>query len=170
MIHVIRSATKALWNGPFYVGKLERPISVGEALLKLFETAWRAGVLFIIFWIVVIAAIAMGVGIEALRQPNAKDMTASVRLFDPGCGVEFPITTRVQNRSWFADAKVIHLSVAASRKGSSENLISAPAVDHTALTRPSRSTDLCWQFSDLPLKAGEKVSDLDWSVAVSGVE
>lgn len=37
----------ALWNGPFHVGPLERPVSTGDAILKILETAWRAGLLLI---------------------------------------------------------------------------------------------------------------------------
>ena len=31
----------AIWNGPFDVGKLTQPVSVGDVLLKILEVLWR---------------------------------------------------------------------------------------------------------------------------------
>lgn len=44
---------RLVWNGPFHIGKLSPPVSVGDALLKMLETAWRliltvVGLLFLI--------------------------------------------------------------------------------------------------------------------------
>lgn len=36
---------RLVWNGPFHVGPLASPVSFGDALLKILQTAWRAGVL-----------------------------------------------------------------------------------------------------------------------------
>lgn len=38
----VRAILRAIWNGPFYIGKLTRPVSVGEVLLKILETVWRS--------------------------------------------------------------------------------------------------------------------------------
>ena len=52
------SILRAIWNGPFYAGPLVRPVSVGDAILKLLETIWRASVAII--------ALAAGLGAVAL--------------------------------------------------------------------------------------------------------
>lgn len=31
-----------IWNGPFHIGPLTRPVSVGDVLIKILETLWRA--------------------------------------------------------------------------------------------------------------------------------
>lgn len=36
------SILQSIWNGPFHVGKLAQPISVGDVLLKILEVLWRA--------------------------------------------------------------------------------------------------------------------------------
>ena len=46
---------RAIWNGPFYIGRLERPVTVGEAVMKVLETAWRAAVLIVAAYAAVIA-------------------------------------------------------------------------------------------------------------------
>lgn len=35
------SILQSIWNGPFHVGKLAQPISVGDVLLKILEVMWR---------------------------------------------------------------------------------------------------------------------------------
>jgi hypothetical protein len=35
------SILMAIWNGPFHIGKLTRPVSVGDVLLKFLEVLWR---------------------------------------------------------------------------------------------------------------------------------
>jgi hypothetical protein len=36
------SILRSIWNGPFFVGKLTQPVSVGDVLLKILEVIWRA--------------------------------------------------------------------------------------------------------------------------------
>lgn len=50
-------AVRAVWNGPFHVGKISRPVSVGDALLKLLETLWRAAVAAVAIILTIIATI-----------------------------------------------------------------------------------------------------------------
>jgi len=47
------SIIRSIWNGPFHVGKLAQPISVGDVLLKILEVLWR----------LVISIIALGLSI-----------------------------------------------------------------------------------------------------------
>lgn len=35
------------WRGPFYIGKLQSPISLGDLLAKIFETVWQIVLLFV---------------------------------------------------------------------------------------------------------------------------
>lgn len=47
------SLLQSIWNGPFFVGKLTQPVSVGDVLLKILEVLWRA----------IISIIALGLSI-----------------------------------------------------------------------------------------------------------
>lgn len=38
---------RSIWNGPFYVGKLVQPVSVGDVFLKILEVLWRALVVIV---------------------------------------------------------------------------------------------------------------------------
>lgn len=55
----MRSVLKALWNGPFYIGKLEKPISVAEVMLKFLETVWRGFVLFLAGFVLIVALLGL---------------------------------------------------------------------------------------------------------------
>ena len=44
----LKPAWTRVWNGPFYVGPLVQPISVGSAILKVLEVAWRSLIVFLI--------------------------------------------------------------------------------------------------------------------------
>lgn len=58
----IKGIMRAIWNGPFYIGPLSRPVSVGDVLLKALETLWRA------ILSMVVLLIAGGLGIAAWVQ------------------------------------------------------------------------------------------------------
>lgn len=56
MTSFFRRHWRSVWNGPFYIGPLVQPISLGSALIKVFEVAWRAALISV----GVILAIAIG--------------------------------------------------------------------------------------------------------------
>jgi len=37
----------SVWRGPFYIGKLQSPTSLGDLLAKIFETVWQIVLLFV---------------------------------------------------------------------------------------------------------------------------
>lgn len=43
VVETVKRGLAAMWNGPFYIGPLARPVSVGDVLMKLLETTWRGG-------------------------------------------------------------------------------------------------------------------------------
>ena len=49
---------RIIWDGPFYIGLLTRPISVGDVLIKVLETLWRAAVAVIALVAVLAGAVA----------------------------------------------------------------------------------------------------------------
>lgn len=52
------SILKSIWNGPFYIGKLAQPVSVGDVLLKIMEVLWRGIITIVGLLLGVAAAIA----------------------------------------------------------------------------------------------------------------
>jgi hypothetical protein len=66
-MRVARALIAAVWNGPFYIGKLERPLSLGDVAMKLLETVWRASVLAVCAVAGIVACIAV---VETLPEPK----------------------------------------------------------------------------------------------------
>lgn len=50
---------KTIWNGPFHVGPLTRPVSVGDVFLKVLETVWRSFIVLLSLALVVTGAIVI---------------------------------------------------------------------------------------------------------------
>ena len=78
---------RLIWNGPFHIGKLSPPVSVGDALLKVLETAWR------LFLVAISLLIAIGLSlaawiyvIEPIFFPPLKDQISVKVTFDDGSG------------------------------------------------------------------------------------
>lgn len=65
---------RSIWNGPFFIGKLSQPVSVGDVALKTLEVLWR-GMVAVIALIIAIgaAAVAYVYVIEPVFFPAAKD-------------------------------------------------------------------------------------------------
>ena len=89
---------RAVWNGPFYVGPLTRPISVGDVLMKLLETLWRAAVIMV----AAVAALLAMLWTQDKRASDARDKalrnTTVAASYDPDtCGFARPIKVLVTN-------------------------------------------------------------------------
>jgi len=86
-----RGLMRAVWNGPFYIGPLSRPVSVGDVLLKALETLWRAFVSIV----VLIVAIGLGIAawvliIEPTFFPPLKTQVSAIATYDDGSAVMPP--------------------------------------------------------------------------------
>lgn len=68
------SILQAIWNGPFFVGKLAQPVSVGDVLLKILEVLWRGLIAIVGLMLGTAAAIAGYVYVlTPMFFPPAKD-------------------------------------------------------------------------------------------------
>ena len=91
---------RAVWNGPFYIGELAQPVSVGDVLMKVLETAWRAAV-------IVIVGVGAAVAWLVYRDHKARSEQAALRdqvvisaIMDvKTCGSTRPISVLIHNRS-----------------------------------------------------------------------
>jgi hypothetical protein len=84
-------AVRAVWNGPFHIGKLSRPVSVGDVLLKMLETMWRGAIGLIGVVVSVVAAYALWAEVLSpnLFPPLASRIVAKAS-YDRGKQLESP--------------------------------------------------------------------------------
>ena len=76
---------KIAWNGPFHVGELRQPVSVGDVLLKLLETLWRT-FMTIVYLAAAVALLGFlwAVVLEPRIFPPAKKFVLAEAVFDDG--------------------------------------------------------------------------------------
>ena len=86
---------RAIWNGPFYIGKLTSPTSVGDAILKVLETLWRGVIVFGLGCVAFVAVFLASSWFDSRRDADAlRSVLADARL-DPACPRgEFAVTIR----------------------------------------------------------------------------
>lgn len=150
---------RAVWNGPFWVGPLVRPVSFGDAVLKLLETIWR--------FFVVSAIGAAGLGIFALGvanwpqpKPLAAQVVALAAYDEARCGKQFPIFVSLLNRNKVPLARV-DFTVSAHEPNRTTQL--GAALDwNDAVTRVDYEVDGCYAALELsdPSRAAALVYDV----------
>jgi hypothetical protein len=89
---------RAIWNGPFYIGKLERPISVGDALMKVLETLWRAAIVALVAFGLFVAALSY----DSWRQNRRDEVAGRTVVIDARanfsvCPSDYPILVAIRN-------------------------------------------------------------------------
>lgn len=91
---------KAAWNGPFYIGRLQSPVSVGDVLMKVLETLWRGAILCV----AAIALFVVGVLVVAEKDKRASaravsNTPISISIDTDACPRAAPLLVSVENRS-----------------------------------------------------------------------
>lgn len=162
-----RRAARAVWNGPFWIGPLTRPVSTGDAILKVLETIWKG--------IVVLLAAALSVGMAAwtynlvaslfTARPLNELILGKARYDVKACEKEFPILVELENRSKLTLGKVsFHLIV--RQPGRSTDLNDELSDwDSDAVIPPSTRAWACWTVPELSEKLDPSV--LQYSVKVN---
>lgn len=169
-----RRILKAIWNGPFYVGPLSSPASVGDVLLKVLETVWRALVAVVSLVLVSAAIVTCWLLViePTLFPPLKSSIEASVR-YDDGsgpppiriapagqirafddetfrCNRDFPLLVRFTNQSEDTIGK-IRFEIEAYRKGYAEPISSyTPFFESSAIIDPGYWLESCWASPTVP--------------------
>lgn len=169
---------RAVWNGPFYIGPLSRPVSVGDVLLKTLETLWRA-----ILSIVVLLVVG-GLGIAAWVQvieptffPPLKAHIGATATYDDGsaklppaigakpfrCSPDYPIRIAFKNNS---KTTIGHLdfSIEGRPANRSDNVLEGSSWRQTDTIIPAGYTwQSCWAVS---VGQGLSPETLDYKVSI----
>jgi hypothetical protein len=139
MVRMIGTAARAVWNGPFYIGKLARPVSLGDVAMKLLETIWRGAILLVA---AITVATVVAIALDARPVPPAlKDqIVGAASVGNPDCDATYPLHVALQNKSK-ERVGTIMFNLEAYEPGRSTNLL--------PLTRSSE------YISDLIIPAGK---------------
>jgi hypothetical protein len=173
-----RGLMRAVWNGPFHIGPLSRPVSVGDVLLKVLETLWRAVLSIIILMVVVALGIAAWVQIiEPTFFPPLKTRINVVATYDDGsanlppaiggkpfrCSSDYPLKIAFTNNS---KVSIGHLdfSIEGRAANRSDNVVEGAGWRQADTIIPAGYTwQSCWAVSVQP---GYDAKALDYNVEV----
>jgi hypothetical protein len=115
-----KSVIISIWNGPFHIGELSRPVSVGEAILKIFESIWRLLVSLIV--LISTAAASVALYYRFFQEKPIKTQIMGRVLYDiKACSKEYPLAAIFKNNSNHTVTK-IHFKIEINAIGRSSNL------------------------------------------------
>lgn len=141
-----KRAAQAVWSGPFAIGPLTQPISLGAALLRILEVIWKFGIAVLVAGIAALALAAAWETIDRTLNPSLESQLAAEAHFDPeSCSKEFPIVVIVRNRSRRPLASA-QIDLVVRQPGRSTNLNKEPSFDWDAIVQPGKANALCYQF------------------------
>ncbi|GLT02988.1 hypothetical protein GCM10007897_44250 [Sphingobium jiangsuense] len=172
---------RTIWNGPFYIGKVTRPASVGDVLMKLLETAWR---------LVVSAALLAGVVsiwfgyLNDKLFPPLKDQIEISASWDDGtmvslppkigvkadtplkCEGNWPVRVQFFNRS-SKTVSLVAFSIQAHQPNRSMDVSEyTPTRESDVIIPPRMGYSQCWS---VPIKPGYDPSKLIYEANVDWV-
>lgn len=178
----------SIWNGPFFIGKLSPPVSVGDVLLKIMETVWRLLVAAIgLVLLIALALVAWIYVLEPSLFPPLKDQIEVEAMFDDGsgpppinispagaqveepfhCSPEFPLKIKFANRSSEPVGRV-GFSIEGYEQGRSRNLVRNGGWREADAVIPSGYTwTSCW---GVWLEKGVEPSQLTYVVKVHSAD
>lgn len=144
--------TRSIWRGPFYVGPLVRPVSTGDAILKVMETIWRFIVIFFVLGVVAaIFLIFMILWENTNRQPSISDIVKVSVVQNRKVCIDpaYPLLVKFDNPS-HKTVKNIHFTIVVQEQGHSNNLNAELASRESDQIIPPKSFGTqCWSKPDL---------------------
>ncbi len=158
-----KRAVRAVWSGPFAVGPLVQPISLGSALLRILEVIWKA-----VIALVIAAGTTLMIGvvwesIDRALNPSLESQLKAEAHFDPAsCSKEYPIVVIIRNQSKRALTSA-RIDLVVRQPGRSTNLNREPSFDWDAIVQPGNVNALCYP---LPSDISEAPNTLEYSANV----
>lgn len=146
LIGIGTRAAKGIWSGPFNIGPLVQPITLGGAILKILEVAWKACVSLVLAGAVLLILAAVWQSVDRVLNPPFESQLVGEAHFDPAsCSKEFPIVVIVRNSSKHALASA-QIDVIIRQPGRTTNLNEEPSLDWDAIVQPDKMNVLCYRF------------------------
>ena len=179
-----RSIVRKIWDGPFYIGPLSRPVSVGDVLLKALETLWRTLLSLVAIAVVLVAGVVAWLEViqPMVFPPLEKQIDVEVS-YDDGsvreppivgpsdqqpfhCSPDFPLKIAFFNRSQKPISK-IRFSVEGRAVNRSTNVVEYGSWRESDTIIPAGYTwKSCWAVS---VEEGYDAKTLNYKIEIFGV-
>ncbi|WP_157783472.1 hypothetical protein [Rhizorhabdus wittichii] len=154
-----------IWNGPFHMPPLARPVSVGDVLLKILETIWRGLIGLVAIAALIAGAIYLWVEYVGPRPLGEKIIGHAV-IDKKVCSDEkYPLAIALTNSSSKSIGSV-RFDIEARRRGNSANLneYDSRYPETTWIINPKSWIRQCWALP--PALENEDLSDVIFTVKV----
>ena len=144
--NLIVTSIRKVWAGPFAIGPLIQPISLGAALLRVLEVIWK----FAVAGAVVVATV-FGVIMASDAAKNGDHTSFESQLFteagfDPeGCGKETPLAITVRNGST-RTLRAANVEIIVTHPGRSTNLNSSLFSEWDLIVPTGKIGTLCYSY------------------------
>lgn len=155
--HWLKRMLGAVWSGPFSLGPLKRPATVGDIIAKMLEVIWKS------LMALVAAALAIGatVGVASLwtqaTSPQPSDIQLIAKARDPECDPDLPFSITATNESSSTVSSLTY-SIQATEEGRSTNLVKRYAWESDFLISPGKTVAWCIETPRLePLPDGRVI-------------
>ena len=91
---------RAIWNGPFYIGRLEQPVTVGDVLMKCLETLWRGLIVLVCCAVAALALLFGGIELQDRQAERERGAIATtVSSYPAACSPAYPLSIQFTNTS-----------------------------------------------------------------------
>lgn len=159
----LKQAANAVWSGPFAIGPLAQPISLGAALLRILEVIWKFSIVALVSGGTVLAAVVVWTAIERKLNPAMESkIDAEVRYDLESCTKDLPILVIVHNGSkqTLASARI---NLIITQAGRSTNLNMQPSLEWDAIIQPGMFNALCY---GMPTSITDDPKTLEYSANI----
>lgn len=138
---------KTIWNGPFHIGRIQQPVTLGAAILKILEVLWR----LLIVGAVAMALIFMVAVILQVRSPSyvrlSNEIEATVFHDTSICSDEFPLLISFKNNSKQTVGEISFTTIVRAT-GHSTDLAKFHSYREDAIIRPAGTHSGCWRVPE----------------------
>jgi hypothetical protein len=157
----------AIWSGPFSIGPLVQPVSVGSAILKIIEVLWKVSIVGLLFLLAAFVFFRTLEYFEEAANPSLGSQIVASAKYDPlACGKENPIAVKLENNSQ-SKLNSANVDIIITLTGRSTNLNKNPSVDWDLILDPGKSDILCYA---IPQSVTENPIELEFSVDLWSVQ
>lgn len=150
-----------IWNGPFHIGKLTQPTSVGDVMLKVLETLWR--VIVVVVFAPAVALCLMLVWVSWLGPelfPPLKDQIEIAAQYDDGaasiistgsksfrCTKDYPLKVEFYNKSRKTVGDVSFSIEANAREHSTDLALDTGYLHFDGIMKPGYGWTQCYKIT-----------------------
>lgn len=144
----IQNMFKAMWRGPFFLGQLDGPVTLGVALLKLFDVIWKALIALVLASVAFSVCLSIYLLYESYRENSLiSNIKMKVKYDEVICSHEYPLLISLENQTGNTVVKV-DFNIESRYQNRSTNLTPFAPMVWDNIVKNSEIGTSCWKVPD----------------------